>query len=220
MWPQVPEPSASLAAAREYVRSTSSAITSAEAAQLKRKDKGKNIAYDPKKPKRLAVYAASAFPAWQDKYVELVRKEFDTTKLSEGGSGSNDKDLAARVSKMAKEGNGGPGETKKAMPFVQGMRRRLAQGEAPNTVLMRELGFDEGDVLREMAKGLRKTTGCTIVEVVKVDATGKSGSVLTAVSGDGEGVKGAEGEKREALPGVAEVAVPGVPTFHFANIEA
>ena len=224
-WPTVPQPSTSLAAAREYVRTTSSAITSAEAAQLKRKDKGKAIAYDPKKPKRLTVFAASTFPTWQDKYVELVRQELEATKL-DGSSGSGgDKELAGKVSKIAGKGP----ETKKAMPFVQGMRRRLAQGEPADAVLNRELGFDELEVLGEMVRGLRKTTGCAVVEVVKVDEGAKAGRVVVVEAGGAgessgadstDGARGGEeGTRREELPAVAEAAVPGVPTFHFANVD-
>ena len=218
-WPAIPSTSASLAAAREYVRHTSSAITSAEAAQLKRKDKGKTIAYDPKKPKRLAIFVASAFPVWQAKYVELVRREFDALSVGpEAKGGSNDKELAAKVATMAKERGSGAAETKKAMPFVQSMRRRLKDGESGEQVLNRELGFDELGVLREMAKGLMKTTGCAVVDVVKVDEGGKSGVVAVAAGGEDEGKRG--GEKRDGLPAAAESAVPGQPTFDFANIAA
>ena len=215
-WPTVPPTSAPLAAAREYVRHTASAITSAEAAQLKRKDKGKTIAYDPKKPKRLTVFVASAFPAWQAKYVELVRREVEALSVKSQGAGSNDKELAAKVAAMAKERGSGAAETKRAMPFVQSMRRRLKEGESGERVLNRELGFDEVGVLREMARGLMKTTGCAVVDVVKVDEGAKSGVVVVAAGGEDEGKR--EGEKKEGLPAVAESAVPGQPTFDFANL--
>ncbi|MCJ1309094.1 cytosolic leucyl tRNA synthetase [Agyrium rufum] len=196
LWPSVSTPDSSLSAAREYVRATSSSITSAEAAQLKKKDKGKNISFDPKKLKKLTIFAAAKYPAWQDKYIELVREEFERTHLKE------DKELIGKVGKM--------GETKKAMPFVQGLKKRLLNGEDEQVVLSRELKFNEVEVLQEMVKGLKKTTGCVVVEVVLVEEGGKVGKVIV-----GEG----EGGKRESLPAPAEQAVPGSPSFYFENLE-
>lgn len=111
----------------------------------------------------------------------------------------NDKELNAKVGKL--------GEMKKAMPFVQGLKKRLIQGkESPETVFNRELGFDEADVLQNMMGTLRKTTGCKIVEVVLVEEGGKTGTTV-------------DGEKRESLSPLAESAVPGQPSFHFENID-
>ena len=103
------------------------------------------------------------------------------------------------------------GETKKAMPFVQSLKRKLTAGEKVETVFDRKLPFDEVGTLMEMTAGLRRTTGCKVVDVVVVDEGGKTG---TAVLG-----KGGEGTKRESLPQAAEVTVPGQPSFHFENIE-
>lgn len=52
-WPEVPAANLGLSAARDYVRHTSSNVNSAESLQLKKKAKGKETAYDPKKPKML-----------------------------------------------------------------------------------------------------------------------------------------------------------------------
>lgn len=196
LWPTVPAAHPAYTAARDYVRTTSSNITSAEAAQQKKKDKGKTIAFDPKRPKKLTIFAAAKHPAWQEKYIDLVRAAFDGVAL-------NDKDLIPRVTKM--------GEGKKAMPFVQALRRRLVNGESADSVFERKLLFDELATLREMAAGLRRTTGCTTVDVVAVEEGGKTGTVVL-----GEG----EGKTREGLPPVAEAAVPGNPSFHFENVEA
>jgi leucyl-tRNA synthetase len=116
--------------------------------------------------------------------------------------------MVKKVGQLAK----GP-ETKKAMPFVQGLRRRLVQqGESVGSVLERKLGFQETETLKEMVKNLKKQTGCSVVEVVAVDEGGKNGEVVVAEQG--------VGEKREGLPPVAEAAVPGTPSFHFENVEA
>ncbi|KAI9820765.1 MAG: cytosolic leucyl tRNA synthetase [Pycnora praestabilis] len=198
LFPILPEASAGLSAAREYVRSTTSNITSAEAAQQKKKDKGKNIAFDPKLPKKLTIFAAAKYPAWQEKYIDLVREAFDETSLS-----VNDKELNPKVSKM--------GEMKKAMPFVQGLKKRLVGGEKPQTVFDRKLAFDELETLREMSSGLTRATGCKSVEIMAVDEGGKTGCVVLA--------DGGEGNWREGLPPNAEQAVPGSPTFHFENVD-
>ena len=159
-WPSdVPRANPALTAAREYIKTTSSNITSAEAQAAKKMAKGKTAAFDPKKPKRLTIFAATNFPAWQEKYVDLVRQMFDATTLS-----IDDKDLKGKVSKM--------GEVKKAMPFVQALKSRLVNSkEDPETVFDRKLVFDEVEMLESMKIGLMKTT----VDVVKVEDVVKQG---------------------------------------------
>ncbi|KAF2871129.1 leucyl-tRNA synthetase-like protein [Massariosphaeria phaeospora] len=154
LYPKVPLPKASLTASREYVRATSSNITSAEAAQQKKKAKGKDISYDPKKPKKLTIFVADRFPAWQEKYIGLVREAWnpETKSLS-------DKELNEKIAKM--------GEMKKAMPFVQALKKRLMAGEKPNVIFERKLVFDEMAVLRNMIPGLKKAAGLAEVEVVQ-----------------------------------------------------
>lgn len=199
LWPDVPTPNPSLTAAREYVRATSSAITSAEAAQQKRKEKGKVITFDPKLPKKLTIFYAASFPAWQDAYLEIVRDSFN-------GMTFDEKDLNTKV--QAK----GKAEMKRAMPFVQHLKKRLMGGESPEVVFDRKLAFEEGEVLEKMVGGLRRTTGCKIIEVVKVE--GEVGEKV-GVTMVGEG----DSRKREDLPSVAGQATPGSPSFHFENIQ-
>ncbi|PBP23730.1 leucyl-tRNA synthetase [Diplocarpon rosae] len=197
LYPSVPAPVVSLTAAREYVRATSSNITSAESAQQKKKARGKDIGYDLTKPKKLTIFAAAKFPAWQEKYIDLVREAWNPDTKS-----ANDKELN---SKIAKEGKA---EMKKAMPFVQGLKRRLVSGEKPDVVFSRQLAFDEVAILANMVPGLKKAAGLSAVEIVRVDEGGKTGTVA--------------GEERvvEGLPPSAESAVPGAPTFNFENVEA
>ena len=106
----------------------------------------------------------------------------------------------------------GKAEMKRAMPFVQHLKKRLVGGESREVVFDRKLAFDEGEVLRKMVRGLRRTTGCKVIEVVKVegDEGDKIGVVMV-----GEG----EGGKRAELPSVAGQASPGSPNFHFENVE-
>lgn len=49
LWPKVPDTVPALTAAREYVKVTSSSITSAEGTQIKKLAKGKNVDFDPNK---------------------------------------------------------------------------------------------------------------------------------------------------------------------------
>lgn len=186
-WPEVPASDPSLTAAREYVKGTSSNITSAEAQAAKKMAKGKTAAFDPRKPKRITIFVATSFPEWQDKYVELVRGLFEKASLDD------DRVLNGQVAKMGK----GP-EMKKAMPFVQALKKRLVVNkESPAVVFERKLPFDEVDIVNQMKKGLMKATGCTDVVVVTVTEDNKA-----------------------SLPHQAEQAVPGNPTFLFENVEA
>ncbi|CZR52502.1 probable leucine--tRNA ligase, cytosolic [Phialocephala subalpina] len=194
LWPEVLAAIPALSAAREYVRNISSNITSAEAAQQKKKAKGKDIGYDLKKPKKLTIFAAAKFPSWQEKYIELLRESWNPATKS-----TNDKELNGKIAKM--------GEVKKAMAFVQGLKKRLVGGEKPDIVFERRLAFDEIQTLKNMIPGLKKAAGLSVVEVVKVDEGGKTGVVV------------GEEKKVEGLPPIAEVAVPGVPTFGFENVE-
>jgi leucyl-tRNA synthetase len=195
LFPVVPAPKAALTAAREYVRVTSSNITSAEAAQQKKKAKGKDIGYDLKKPKKLTIFAAAKFPAWQEKYIELVRDSWDV----KANKATDDKELNSKIAKM--------GEMKKAMPFVMGLKKRLVAGEKAEVVFDRKLAFDEIQTLKNMVPGLKKAAGLTVVDLVEVAEGGKTGKAV--------------GEEREVtgLPPQAESAVPGVPTFSFENVK-
>ena len=186
-WPQVPQSDPTLTAAREYIRRTSSNITSAQAQAAKKMAKGKGAAFDPSKPKRLTIFAATSFPAWQEKYVDLVRGMFEKANLED------DKALNGQVAKMGK----GP-EMKKAMPFVQDLKKRLLAGEKATEVFERKLPFDEVEILEEMKKGLIRTTGCKEVVVKSV----------------GEGTK-LDGTAQQ----IAENAVPGQPSFLFENVD-
>ena len=197
LFPEVDEQRPALTAAREYVRNTSSNITSAEGAQLKRMQKGKQTAYDPKQQKKLSIFCARSYPSWQDGIIDLVRRNFSEMKVDVGA-----------VSKSIPKT-----ETKKAMPFVQSLKKSLESGVDASTVFERKLAFDEVSVLGEMVPGLKQTIQkCASVEVIAVEEEGKRGKVVAG----SEGVK--VGEEKEGLAPVAENAVPGNPTFFFENV--
>lgn len=104
-------------------------------------------------------------------------------------------------------------DMKRAMPFIQEMKRRLDSKDEPvEQVFDRKLQFDEVEVLKNMVPYLKTTVKkCVVVDVVKVeDVDGKKKG--TVVDGDGVGTEVAN------LPPNAEAAVPGKPAYLFANV--
>ncbi|KAK3056383.1 cytosolic leucyl tRNA synthetase [Extremus antarcticus] len=203
LFPSVPDQDGSLTAAREYVRQVSAAINGAEGAQLKRMAKGKSMTYDPKKDKKLSVFCATKHPAWQDSVIEVVRNNFADMRL----------DVSAVSKQISKQ------ESKRAMPFVQQLKKSLEGGVPAEEVFGRKLAFDEVEVLGEMVSGLKATVvKCKVVEVVVVEegegvrASGKMGKVVASSE------EGKVGKERTEMPASAEGAVPGQPTFYFENV--
>ncbi|KAH8759895.1 leucyl-tRNA synthetase [Diaporthe sp. PMI_573] len=196
-FPEVPAVNPGLSAARDYVRHTSSSINSAESAQLKKKAKGKETVYDPKKPKQLTIFTTDKFPAWQEKYVDLLRENWDATTKSI----TNEKELNGKIGKM--------GEMKKAMPFVMQLKKRLQSGEEASVVLERKLAFDEQKTLLDMVSGLKRSTGFQRIAVIKIQEGTKKGNDLT----DG-------GKEVDVTSPIGDNAVPGQPSFLLENFEA
>jgi leucyl-tRNA synthetase len=191
-WPEVPQAEPRLSAIREYVKTTTSNITSAEAQASRKLAKGKSAVFDPKKPKKLTIFIAKSWPAWQDKYVSLLSNLLEKTSVEDKAF---DKELNGQVAKTAGKDKS---EMKKAMPFVQGLKKDLVAAPTPDAKKAvlgeRKLGFDEVEVVESMKKGLIKTTGCVDVVIVEVGE-------------DGKGVTQAEN------------ATPGQPGFLFENVE-
>lgn len=150
------------------------------------------MSYDPKKPKQLTIYVALTYPGWQEKYIDLVRAAFDNVSLK-----VDDKAVNVQVAKL--------GEVKKAMPFVQNLKKRLAT-ESSKNVFDRKLAFDEVATLKEAVPTLMKITGAKVVSVVIVEDGGKTGKDL-------------DRKTLENLPAQAEGAEPGNPKFEFTNIK-
>lgn len=103
-------------------------------------------------------------------------------------------------------------ESKKAMPFINALKRRLDAGEPADIVLNRELAFNELDTLRSMVAGLKQTVQkCVDVEIISVADGGKDGVVIKE--------DGTKGDERKELPPQAASAEPGSPSFAFENVE-
>ena len=169
LWPEVPVADRKLTATREYIQGTSRSITSAEGQAVKKQAKGKATSFDPKKPKKITIYVAKSFPAWQKQWVELVQEEHKT--------GTPDRANEAIAEIKGKE----RGVVQK---FVGALRDSLKQGDV-DAVFARELPFDEMEVLNEMEPGLIKTTGCKQVAAVTVgeDKAGLPPQALSAEPG-------------------------------------
>jgi leucyl-tRNA synthetase len=197
LWPTVAQPDITLSAAGEYIRSSATLVFQAEAHQVKKLQKGKQAAFDPKKDKKLTIFVAEAFPAWQEKYVQLVKGQYDAT-------GSVDtKALTKSIDKP---------DMKKAMPFIQNLKRRIDTGEAATVVLSLRLAFDEVSTLKEMVPGLQQTVSKLVaVEIVSTKEGEQTGKVMFSTT------EGQVGESRP-LSGGALSAVPGSPGLQFENV--
>jgi leucyl-tRNA synthetase len=130
-----------------------------------------------------------------NRYIDLVSSSYPNLDI---------KSLSKQIDKS---------ESKKAMPFINGLKRRLDNGEPKESVLNRELAFDELSTLRSMIPGLKQTIQkCVDVEIITVAEGGKEGVVIKE--------DGTKGEERKELPPTAASAEPGSPSFAFENVES
>jgi leucyl-tRNA synthetase len=131
----------------------------------------------------------------QTRYIDLVSTSYPNLDI---------KSLSKQIEKS---------ESKKAMPFINGLKRRLDNGEPKEAVLNRELAFDELSTLRSMISGLKQTIQkCVDVEIVTVKEGGKEGTVIKE--------DGSKGEDKTDLPPAAMSAEPGSPSFSFENVDS
>jgi leucyl-tRNA synthetase len=199
-YPIVPKPDPVLTVACEYIKSTASAITQAEAHQVKKIQKGKQAAFDPSKGKKLAIFVTDAFPAWQQQYRDTLRQQFEST---------GELDIKVVAGKIDKA------NLKRAMPFMLFLKRRLDSGEKPERVFEQRLPFDEGQVLKEMVPWLKTTVGkLEVLEIVRVKEGEKMGEVVFASETKDE----IKGGIRVLLPSAAAGSTPGNPAFLFTNL--
>lgn len=195
LYPTVPAPDPASLAAIEYVKSTANSVTQAEAGQVKKLQKGKQVSFDPAKAKKLTVYVAATFPAWQQQYRNLLKEQWEST------GAIDTKAVAAKINKA---------ELKKAMPYIQMLKKRAESGESPERVFSDRLPFDERQALREMIPGLKSTVRkLEEVELVLVKEGEETGEVITTGNESGE---------KTPLAAMAASALPGNPGFLFANI--
>jgi leucyl-tRNA synthetase len=144
----------------KFIRTTMSNITSAEGSLQRKLAKGKAVRYDPNAAKKLTIFFAKQFPAWQDHYMTTLQESFDKLGVI---------DVQNVTSNIDKK------DLKKAMPFIRNIKNRLDAGESRSEVFDRKLPFDEGAVLEEIVPALKQVIRkCEEVVVVAVRADGQA----------------------------------------------
>jgi leucyl-tRNA synthetase len=115
LWPEPPHPvDKAIVDAGAYMRNTVKTIRDAELNIMKRINKGKkgkggnDAPFDPKKPKSVRIYVATAFPEWQDACVRAAKNAYikEANKID---------DVKVREVLTAM----GLIKDKRAMPFIQ-----------------------------------------------------------------------------------------------------
>ncbi|KAG6809080.1 hypothetical protein H0H92_001688 [Tricholoma furcatifolium] len=181
-----------------YMRDTIKTIRDAEVSLLKmlQKAKGKKgpggpggpAPFDPKLPKSVRIYVATTFPEWQDVCVQAVRESYDAAA---------DKVDDAKVKEALTKS--GLIKDKRAMPFVQAFKKRMAQFGA-QTAFRRALPFSEKQVLQEILPYLKKSLGLVDAEVLSVE----------------------EARQKEGEAGytksIIDTSEPGTPAFEYRNV--
>jgi leucyl-tRNA synthetase len=116
-----PKPSSeidlSILSAAEYVRKTVKSIRDTELAQLKKKKKQTEVAYNPDAPKTLKLYVATHFPEWQDAGIQILKDNFD-----EATGKFDDAKIRDQLKSQGLMAN------KKMMPFLNEQKVRKIKG--------------------------------------------------------------------------------------------
>ncbi|CAN6671394.1 hypothetical protein TRVA0_044S00958 [Trichomonascus vanleenenianus] len=194
-FPQVSKPvEKSVSAALEYVRDVARAVRETEGANLKKKKKGPE--FDPKKASKLTFYVAVSFPEWQDQFIELVRERFSQMQLD--------------ITPELKQQVGKTGDVKRGMQFINFLKSRISQGEAPDAVCNRKLVFDEIATVKAVLPLLEKAPAATNVTEVQV----------VVMNEDRQGGKDLQTSEAVEIPNnkVTQDAVPGTPGITLVNL--
>ncbi len=176
-----------------YVKAVSGRIQSASTRRQKRENKEKDTGFDPTGEKRLNIYIAATWPAWQNQCIEVVRDMIDGTPL-------NLKEAAKRFRGADK---------KKAMSFIQELHRKLAAGWPKEEVFDRVMLFDEVAVLGQIVPVLKTTV--KNLRVIKI----------FVVTHGPEDIKISVDTKTGAaheMPSTVDESEPGVPALEFVNL--
>ncbi|KAI0435617.1 leucyl-tRNA synthetase [Xylaria telfairii] len=230
-WPNdCPRPNRALQATADYQQATSSAVTAAFGQLVKRLLKsskksassGHPTAFDPRSaPFRLRIFFTKSLPGWQERCIDLV-----TAALKETGLVDTDA-IGKSIGKT---------ETKRAMPFIQQLKKRLQDASESAAggddqagdetdknvetaiVLGSRLPFDEGAVLEEMRPVLKKVLGtrCEAVELVLVTKTAEEEGQEEVI--EGRVLSTGEILAMKDLPSNASSAAPGIPKFVFEPV--
>lgn len=186
--------SKSISDSLEYIRDLSRSIREAEALVLKKKKGGKPADVDSTKPIKLTLYISTTFPKWQEQYIELVRQLFESQSLDDN------KAIREKVGK----------DMKRAMPFISFLKQRLTT-ESPETVLNRQLSFNESEVLLTIIPNIKNAPVQLEVEQLNIIAF-ENGSTL------GKNIVTGEDYTVSSTGKIIENAIPGQPGIHIENV--
>lgn len=179
-----------------YLRGVVDSLRSAEA-QLSRRKGGKAktaapaAAFDPSKPKAARIYVATEFPEWQVKVMDVVKTAYDPK------TGLDEPKMRQALT------DAGLNKDKKAMPFVQVLKKKAATVGA--RAFVNKLPFSELDALKLLVPYIKQQLKIESVDVVSVADAKK------AIESNSEG----EGWSLEK----AESSEPGQPSVQFWNVE-
>lgn len=177
-----------------YLRGVVDSLRSAEAQLSRRKGgkaKGPTTAFDPSKPKAARVYVATEFPEWQVKVMDVVKPAYnEKTGIDE----------AAMRKALA---DAGLSKDKKAMPFVQTLKKKAATVGA--RAFANKLPFNELEALKLLVPYIKQQLKYQDIDVVSVAEAKKA--IEAGESGEGWSLDKAESSE------------PGQPSVQFWNAE-
>lgn len=214
-WPETPPTNTAWIHTLGYIQTTLSNVAAAESQQHKKLAKGKKTTagtdFNPRGPFKVTIFFTRALPTWKDDAMNLVCEALDELNIV---------DMADISRKLPDK------DMKRTMPFIRALKSRLDAGEDRNTVLNKELPFDESRALVEMIPVLRhmmqpRCGDVRVVEVSRPQDGGDTDSVKGVEVASGEvwpADAGGRVQDRSAAQGKAAAAVPGVPTWHFENL--
>ncbi|KAI9032188.1 hypothetical protein DFJ74DRAFT_653553 [Hyaloraphidium curvatum] len=145
----------SVMAAANYLRSLLGEIRSAESLAARKAAKKGGQAEATKGPRKGKLYLAKSFPAWQDKVLEELRKEYDE---STNTFKRDIKEILAKAGLM---------KEKLAFPFA--METRSKTETAGVAALDRTLKFDERKTVEDNMDYICKQLNLVSLDVVEVD---------------------------------------------------
>ncbi|KAG5518585.1 hypothetical protein PMAC_002981 [Pneumocystis sp. 'macacae'] len=190
----------SISSSLTYLRCIVRIIREEEGQQFKRQKKGRNILFDPKKPKKITILVATKFPEWQQKYINLLQEYYNKETNS-----FNEQVLLSKALEMK--------EMKKSIPFMQQIKSLILNRSKEVTVeeaFQRKLPFNELNVLSNSLSFLKQSLEITILEIFKIirNDDGKFVSIEPVISNN----------KINTVPDNIDNAIPGHPIFLFENI--
>ncbi|TPX59918.1 leucine---tRNA ligase [Powellomyces hirtus] len=188
LWPTpTGQPDESLLSAASYIRGLGSNIRSLEDQAARKKQKKGAAATAPEEAKAttLRLFVASAYPAWQDDAIAILKSTYDE---STGKFSGKEKPLLASAGLM---------KNKAVMPFVASIRMAV-ENNGP-AAFDRNLGFGEMETLKSNLDFIRRelaTLKITAVELVPAET-----------------VKPDAGDFAPEDVRKADMATPGQPTY-------